>query len=428
MRLELRTYEVKDVRPGGRTRLAGGVLEIDVAELRALLLEDRTLEDVAVDIARPGERVRIVHLLDTVEPRVRLAEPRLDFPGVLGPPLTVGEGRTNRLGGVAVMEAAVLPQSLGGLNMKEAILDMDGPGAPFSPFARTLNVVLTFQVRDGLGYAEYDDAIRRAGLRASVYLAEASRDLAPDGVERFDLTAADPTLPRVAYVCLLMQEGDVHHMFVYGRTVDETPTLIHPNEFFDGAIVSGDHHIAAHRNPTYLHQNHPVIRELYGRHGRSLGFAGVVITKCLTSSFVDKQRSASYAAKLARLLGAEGVVITAGCGGHAVADLMLNCQEAERLGLRTAMTCFEMAGDDGSEFGFVTFVSEADAVVSTGNMDEMIELPPMERVIGGDTIIDVGNYEGGGGAPAGGRLRTAFRRLYACQSLIGGARMTVRAQ
>ena len=40
--------------------------------------------------------------------------------------------------------------------------------------------------------------------------------------------------------------------------------------------------------------------------------------------------------------------------------------------------------------------------------------------------IDVGNYEGGGGAPAAGALRTALRRLYACASLVGANHMTAK--
>jgi glycine reductase len=425
VRLDLATFDVRDVRFGRRTAFEAGVLEIDGEELRDRL-RGGVIEDVTIDLARPGEAVRLVHLLDTVEPRVRVTSPGSDFPGFLAPPLTVGEGRTNRLGGVAVLQSAVLPLTLGGLNVKEGILDMAGPAAAWSPFSQTLNVVLVFRVREGLTYAEYDDGIRRAGLRAAVYLAETTRGLAPDWTDRYELGPSDPALPRVVYVCLLMQEDDVHHMFVYGRSIDETPSPIHPNEILDGAIVSGDHHAAYHRNPTWAHQNHPVIRELYRRHGRELTFAGVVVAKCLSVSTVDKRRSASYAVKLARLLGAQGIVITAGTGGHGVADLMLHCQEAERAGLETALTCFEMAGERGTELGLVTFVPEANAIVSTGNADEMIELPRMERVIGGDTILDIGNYEGGGGVSAVGPFPSALRRYYGCAVLIGSGRMTAR--
>jgi glycine reductase len=428
MRLELASYRVRDVQLGRRTALANGVLGIDVEEVRRLARQHPAIADVAVDVARPGESVRIVHVMDVVEPRARMSAPGTDFPGFLSPPFTVGHGRTHRLAGVAVVETAVLPLTLGGLNVKEGLIDMSGPGAVFTEFARTLNVVVSLTVTEGLSYAEYDEAIRLAGLRVAVHLAQCTRDLAPDEVETFERTAAPAGLPRVAYTSLLMQEGDVHHDFVYGRTIDETPTLMHPNEFLDGAVVNGDHHMAASLKPTYSHQNHPIIRELYRRHGRDLDFAGVIIAKCLTWSNVDKQRSASFAAKLAKLLGAEAVVISAGSGGHGVADLMLNCQEAERAGLRTALTCFEMAGDHGNEFGFVTYVPDADAVVSTGNMDELIDLPAVERVIGGDTIIDIGNYEGGGGAPAAGALRTALRRLYACASLVGANAMTAKPE
>jgi glycine reductase len=426
MRLELWTYEVSDVRLGARTRLDDRVLEIDARELRELLCRDPVIADVRVELARPDEPVRIIHILDSIEPRARMAAPGADFPGVLSPPLTVGEGRTHRLSGVAVTTTALLPLSLGGLNVKEAIVDMTGPAAPLTPFSRTLNVVLIFAVREGGDYAQYDEAIRKAGLRAAVYLAEATAGLAPDRHESFELTAVDPSLPRVAYICLLKQEGDVQHMFVYGRTIDETPSLMHPNEFLDGAITSGDHGISSYRNPTYVQQNNPVIEQLYRRHGRELAFAGVVIAKCMSWSHWDKQRSASYAAKLARLLGAEAVVITGGGGGHAVADLMLNCQESERQGLATALTCFELSGETGAELGFVTFVPEADAVISTGNIDEVIELPPMERVLGGDAIVDIGNYEGGNGTPAIERFSTALRRIYCCAGLVGAGRLTAR--
>jgi glycine reductase len=106
VRLDLATFDVGDVRFGRRTAFEAGVLEIDGEELRDRL-RGGVIEDVTIDLARPGEAVRLVHLLDTVEPRVRVTSPGSDFPGFLSPPLTVGEGRTNRLGGVAVMQSAV---------------------------------------------------------------------------------------------------------------------------------------------------------------------------------------------------------------------------------------------------------------------------------------------------------------------------------
>src|SRR5215831_17986549 len=116
MRLKVASYRVRDVRLGPRTVLRHGTLEIDTAELRHTAVQHRAIEDVTVGVARPGESVRIVHIMDIVEPRARVSAPGTDFPGFLSPPRTVGDGCTHRLAGVAVVETAVLPQSLGGLN------------------------------------------------------------------------------------------------------------------------------------------------------------------------------------------------------------------------------------------------------------------------------------------------------------------------
>src|SRR6266542_1687527 len=55
--------------------------------------------------------------------------------------ITVGEGRTHRLAGVAVVEVGA-PVPGESTVFRERIIDMAGPGAELSPFARTLNVVL----------------------------------------------------------------------------------------------------------------------------------------------------------------------------------------------------------------------------------------------------------------------------------------------
>jgi glycine reductase len=94
--------------------------------------------------------------------------------------------------------------------------------------------------------------------------------------------------------------------------------------------------------------------------------------------------------------------------------------------LKAALTCFEVAGDGGQESGLVSFVPEADAVVSTGNIDEVVELPRMERVIGGEELFDIGNYEAGAGAAAIGPFRTALRRVYCCSTMSGAGHLTAR--
>src|SRR5438876_1350711 len=105
MRLEMATTAVKDVRFSDHTRVEGGVLEIDRAGLRRLLLEDDAFADVSLDVARPGESARIIHVMDVAQPRWK-PEPGSTFPLFVGPPRTVGEGRTGRLEGVAVVSAS----------------------------------------------------------------------------------------------------------------------------------------------------------------------------------------------------------------------------------------------------------------------------------------------------------------------------------
>src|SRR6266508_1865834 len=142
MRLEMATTTVSDVTFSDRTRVVGGVLEIDRAELRRLLLDDEAFADVSLDIARPGESARIIHVMDVVEPRWKPA-PGSTFPVLIGAPRTVGEGRTHRIEGIAVVSTS---QVVAGepTYWREAIIDMAGDGADATPFGATINLVLTF--------------------------------------------------------------------------------------------------------------------------------------------------------------------------------------------------------------------------------------------------------------------------------------------
>ncbi len=429
MRLEIGTFPVSEIAFGQQTALDGHRLIVGRDELIGRLAVDRRLKAVQVDLARPGEDVRIIHVMDAVEPRHKVAGPGVAFPGFLGPTAPVGEGRTHRLQGMAVLGTGSIPGAHGGLSIKESIVDMSGPAAPYSFFSRIQNLVLGLSTAEGLSIEEASAAVRLAILRAAAYLASATEGRAPASVQRYELGPAARDLPRVAYICQIMTEGSVHQSFVYGRTVDGMlPVVMHPNEFMDGAIVTGDYHIASIRNPTYFYQNNAAIEELYRRHGRDLAFVGTVVAKTMAWEFEEKERIAHFAAKTVRLLGAQGALLSFDNGGHAVADLMLMCQKCEEQGLKTALVLFEMAEAEGRDLGFVAMVKEADAIVSTGNMDAMIDLPPVGKVLGGDQILDFNRYEGGEyGDPSRG-FRTAIRRLYAATTPVGAERLTTVAR
>lgn len=431
MGLELGTFEIKDAVLGSRTELNAGVLSINAGELRAKLLEEGDFEDVEVEIIRPNEEVRLIHVIDAVEPRLRVSEPGSDFPGMLGPPRRVGRGRTHRLNGVVVTEVAP-PVPGEPTYRREAIVDMAGEGAKYSPLSGLINVVLSFRpkqeksatageslenVFEGTSEAgEYNHAIRIAGLKAAVYLAEVTRGQQPDRVDVYDLDHADHgKLPKVIYFYQMKSP------YVYGEVAPSggaigrgahLPTLIHPNEILDGAIVNYSCMTACMREVTYLLQNHALIHELYAHHGKDLDFMGVVLYTNGDSVWT-KERISSYAANLAVTLGADGAILMCHGGGHPFVDVMMTCQKLEQDGVKTTLLLMEMAANP-EDSGFVHYVREADAIVSTGNYEQMIDLAPMAKVCGGSEILETGDK-------ASGPLNVPLRSILGSTHQFGGS-------
>lgn len=434
--LQLASYEVKEVRAGDSTSYRDGVLTINIEELGALLLEDPLLADVQVRLVAPGDDARIIHIIDAAEPRVRVSDPGLDFPGVVGPIHPVGVGTTNRLAGMAVIETL---EALPGepTYWREAMLDMSGPGAEYSPFAGLQLVTLSFTPAAGLFSSEGDDkslynvfegspavtrvknAVRAAGIRAGIYLAAATKDQVPDWVDTYEGPGgAAEGLPKIVY--LYQVQGPRYYGEVLPRAGAMTapahlPMFVNPTEILDGGMVSMSSLGGCKRELTYLMQNHAVIKELYQRHGKDLDFRGVII--CSNGDNVSsKQRIATVATGIARHVGADGAVMNYLGGGHAAVDVMVTCKELEKHGIRTVLLLMEMSSEPG-ESGFVDFVPEADAIVSTGNYEETVELPAMGTVIGGDRIL-VSEQE------AGGPLNLTVRHLLSATSQFGAARLT----
>ncbi|HEX9926555.1 MAG TPA: glycine/sarcosine/betaine reductase component B subunit, partial [Anaerolineae bacterium] len=402
--------------------LKDGVLSINRAELAAILSEADPIRGVDVALAHPGDQTRIVHLLDTIEPRCKVAGHGRMFPGLLGPPDTVGSGQTHRLRGMALMVTARPPHPVTGLlQPREGIVDMSGPAAPYSPFSETANLVVTFHAAAGVDNAEFDHALRLAGLRAAEYLAEVTRDLPPAELQTFELTETDPSLPRIVYLYQAQSQGIFSDTYLYGKAIqDMVPTLIHPNEVMDGALVSGNYVYACFKNPTYLHCNNPVIEELYAGHGRTLNFAGVVFYRGHNYTQAEKQRAANYAAKLAQQLRADGVILTGEGGGNSAIDMLLALQECERLGIKTTVISYELGGPEGQDFPLVHIVPEAGAIVSTGSIDRTLTLPPLPNVLGGEQFIDTG-------LPATEGRDLSFDYLYGIADQLGAGRMMAEA-
>ncbi len=401
MRLELGSFPVTRLSAGPTTSWRDGELTVDADGLRRAVAHEN-VEALEVHLVNPGDGVRLIHVLDVIEPRVKVVGGRGAFPGFTDAPRVAGEGVTHRLDGAAVVALAEVMGSVDGQSVKEAIIDNVGPAAAWTPFSQT----------------------------HKEYLAEPVRALTPQRREVFDIdrvpgaNAGRP--PRVVYVSPLMHEGSVHNTYVYGVKVSSTPTVFHPNEMLDGAIVNADYHISAYRSATFHYQNNALIRELHARHGRDLDFVGVVICQCLVVDHLEKERSAAQVAKLCRMLGADGAVLSMQNGGHGWADLMLVCQRIEEAGIKTVLVMAEMSDAEGTDVGLIMHVPQADAIVTVGNMDEEVTLPAMPRVLGGTQFLDWNNYEGQVGAKPSDAFRTALRRLHGVCNQLGHSRLVAR--
>jgi glycine reductase complex component B subunit alpha and beta len=349
-----------------------------------LFREPAPIEGVDITVVRPGEPVRITHVLDAVEPRIR-PDGRPAFPTEGG----AGEGRTNRLDGVVVLSCLDFAAEERPLHEQESIVDLGGPGAAYTPFARETCIVLTFRPGEG-GNEAAEATARRTSLRVAEELARPTLDAEPAQVETFELGAADENLPRVAALIQLSDLGPLYHLYVYGTPAGQAglPRIVDPAELLDGAVTSGEYHWAAMRNPTICFQRNALVRSLYADHGKRLRFAGVVLMRGYEQSAEDKQRVAKAAVARAQELGADGVIITTDAGGNSHTDVMLTCRACERAGIRTTVVLAEETDPESTRPILTDWVPEADSIVSTGNLEELVPEWRPERVLGGDKLLD----------------------------------------
>ncbi len=383
MRLEMGLIHIRDVRFGSHSAIENGVLVIDRQELTTLLEQETVFDRVEIELAHPGESCRIIRVLDVVEPRAKLAG--ANFPGALEPIGLVGDGQTRALKNVLVVETAQM-SGPGMSATRRTVIDMSGPAANYSPFADMHNIVLIAQPVFGANPEEYRLAVKRAGLRAALYLAEAAREIPTDETEIYELPPVaynhgPKELRRIAYIFPMHSHQHPTHQketVFYGSNIQGfMPTIVHPNEILDGALMF------SYSAFTYHAQNHPVIQELYRRHQRDLWFAGVVLTVAPVT-IAEKERNALLAARLAKdVLGAEGVIATKIGGGAVDTDLMMIYQRCEEMGLKAALIVMERYPDTG-----ITFVPpNVSALVTPGLTRDPISLPAVRRVIGGESLV-----------------------------------------
>lgn len=428
MRLEIGNVLIKDVQFGQETKVENGVLYVNKEDIINLCKEDEHIKSVDVEIARPGESVRITPVKDVVEPRVKVEGPGGVFPGILSKVDVVGSGKTNVLKGCAVMTTGKI------VGFQEGIVDMTGPGAQYTPFSKTNNIVVIAEPIDGLKQHEHEKALRYCGFKTAAYLAEAARNLTPDETEVYEtlplMEGAEKFkgLPRVAYVQMLQSQGLLHDTYVYGVDAKQiVPTILYPTEVFDGAIISGNCVSSCDKNPSYVHMNNPVVKELYKEHGKTINFVGMIITN-ENVYLADKERSSNWTAKLTRYLDLDGAVVSQEGFGNPDTDLIMNCKKIEGQGVKTVIITDEYAGRDGASQSLADADKAADAVVTGGNANQVIELPKMDKVIGHHEFIDTiaGGFDGS--LKEDGSVTVEIQAITGATSEVGFGYLTARGK
>ncbi len=378
--LTLARHRVREVGFGDATSLRDGRLTVSTSEASGILA-DPALGEARLAWASPGESVRIVKILDAVEPRTKGPGGGGIFPGFVGPARPQGRGQTHVLPEVAVVAAGFLPRA------QEAVADMSGPAAPLSPLGARHNLVVEFGPTANADWGAVDRAVRRGVLALAARLAEAALEVEPDEVDELaGPGVAANGLPRVGAITNLQTQGTFKDVFVYGRSFAHgLATLLDPGDLDDGAVVSGQFGHPALKNPTLMHQNHPVVAALRARHGVDLDFAGVVISPEPVEAG-HKELVSAHAARLCAVAGFDAAVVTKEGGGNADADMALKMDALEDVGVTAVGLFAEMAGTDGTGPPIVVAPERATAMVSTGNYDERLVLPAVERALGGDRV------------------------------------------
>lgn len=387
MKLEIGNFYVRDIVFGDRLSYQDGVLTIQKEEALEFIKQDDRITEAELYIVKPGDKVRLCPVKEAIEPRVR-PDGRSAFPGYTGDLAPAGSGVTHALKNCSVL---VVGRHWGGF--QDGLIDMSGEGQKYTLFGQLNNLVLVADTNEEFEKREQqkkNDALRRAGHRLAEYVAGCVKELVPEETEVFELggmikrDAETEKLPSVVYV--MQPQSQMEEMgyndLVYGWDMNHVvPTVMHPNEILDGAMVSGSFMPVSSKWSTYDFQNCPNIKTLYREHGKTINFLGVIMSN-LNVALEQKERSAQFVAQIANSLGADGAVVAEEGYGNPDADFVACIVALENAGVKTVGVTNECTGRDGQSQPLVTLDEKCDAIVSCGNVSELIELPPMETVLG----------------------------------------------
>jgi glycine reductase len=387
MKLEIGNFYVKDIVFGENNSFENGILTINKQQALDFVMEDEHITGADLVIVKPGDEVRLVPVKEAIEPRVKV-DGRTLFPGITGEVEAAGNGRTHALKNCSVL---VVGQHWGGF--QDGLIDMSGEGAKYTYYSQLINIVLVgstdeeFEARE---QQKKNKALRWAGHKLAEYVGAIVKDLEPADVETYELapvTKRDDATAKLPNVVMVMQpqsqmEELGYNDMVYGWDMNRyLPSFMNPNEILDGALISGSFMPCSSKWSTYDFQNNPTIKRLYAEHGKTINFLGVIMSN-LNVALEQKERAALFVAQMATSLGADGAIVAEEGYGNPDADFIACCVALEDAGVKTVGITNECTGRDGASQPLVTLDEKVDAIVSCGNVSELIELPPMKTVIG----------------------------------------------
>lgn len=387
MKLEIGNFYVKDIVFGDQLSLKDGVLTINKEEALAFVREDERITEAELYVAKPGDMIRLCPVKEAIEPRIR-PDGRSIFPGYTGDLAKAGEGTVYALKNCSLL---VVGKHWGGF--QDGVIDMGGEGQKYTYFGQLNNIVLVADTNEEFERNEQqkkNDALRRAGHKLAEFIGACVKELTPEDTEVYELGAMikrDEEIEKLPSVVYVMQpQSQMEEMgyndLVYGWDTNHmVPTVMHPNEILDGAIVSGSFMPVSSKWSTYDFQNCPNIKALYKEHGKTINFLGVIMSN-LNVALEQKERAAQFVAQIANSLGADGAVVAEEGYGNPDADFVGCIVALEDAGVKTVGVTNECTGRDGQSQPLVTLDEKCDAIVSCGNVSQLIELPPMETVLG----------------------------------------------
>lgn len=388
MKLEMGNFYVKDIVFGDKTSYDSGILTVNKAEALGVVREDEHITTADLKIVRPGDKVRLCPVKESIEFRCKVSGGTGIFPGVTSPMAKAGMGRTHVLKDCSLL---VVGEHWGGF--QDGLIDMSGKYQNQSIWGSMPNLVLVADTDEEFERHEQqkkNHALRWSGMRLAEYVGNCVRDMKPESMDVFELPPVNrrspevQALPSVVYVLQPQTQMEAlgYNTLIYGWDGNRMlPTFMHPNEILDGAVVSGSFMPVSSKISTYEWGNLPTLRRLMKEHGKSINFLGVIMSN-LNVKMNEKTRCAKIVAQMANDLGADGAIVCEEGYGNPDVDYIQTIVELEDAGVKTVGLSDECTGRDGASQPLVALDEKADALVHTGNVSELYHLDPMPEVIG----------------------------------------------